>query len=170
MELEPNRKGLEKKFFELCESVVAENNLRLYDMDFFPVSSELRVFIYHPETMTAKLDDCVAIDHALTPFIDSLEWMPESLTLEVSSPGLFRRLRTKEHFASSINQRIALTLASVDELEGLEVAEKNKLKRGKQIIAVLQELGTETITCLINDKKVKVNFSNIKKANLEPEI
>jgi ribosome maturation factor RimP len=170
MELEPNRKGLEKKFFELCESVVAENNLRLYDMDFFPVNSELRVFIYHPETMTAKLDDCVAIDHALTPFIDSLEWMPESLTLEVSSPGLFRRLRTKEHFASSINQRIALTLASVDELEGLEVVEKNKLKRGKQIIAILQELGTETITCLINDKKVKVNFSNIKKANLEPEI
>ncbi len=170
MELTVERKGLEQKFFELCEAVVNENQLCLYDLDFFAGNGELRVFIYRPETMTANLDDCVAVDRALTPHIDTLEWIPESLTLEVSSPGLFRKLRTLDHFERAKGQRIALSLANIDELSGLELSEKNKLKRGKNIVAQLENVSAEAIDCEILGKKIKIDFKNIKKANLEPEI
>ena len=98
-------------FRALVEQSISSLNssLKLYDLEYQTGSLLLRVYIINPETLTAEIGDCVKVDHALTlPLQES--WVPDGITLEVSSPGIFRSLKTDWHFSMSINRRVKLRL------------------------------------------------------------
>jgi len=167
MELIRERKGIEKRFYDLCVDVVSRLGLELYDLDYYPGNGELKVYIMNQATRTATIDDCVNVDHALTPFIDSLDWMPEKLTLEVSSPGLYRSLREMRHFKESLGEFVQLTL--VQPLEGQFPAipknwAKSKKIRGKIIASLEQQ-----IEITDGSTNAYVPFDLIRKANIDPD-
>jgi len=167
MNLKEDRKGIEKKFYDLCLQVVQEQGLELYDLDYLPGSGELRIFIYNPTTKTALIEDCVKVDHALTPHIDSLDWMPERLTLEVSSPGVYRNLRTRQQFEAATGEYLQLTLAKTfDQQEGAPELPK-KIMTSKKIVGKLLECHDDDLVLEIDEKVLKVKLTNIKKANVE---
>lgn len=167
MVLREERKGIDKKFFDLCTQVVEEAGLKLYDLEYIYGSYTLRVYIMNPQTKTAVLDDCATVDRALSPHIDTLEWMPAELTLEVSSPGIFRSLTSVEHFTSSLNERVQLTVfGKLSEYAQGELPKA--LKNSKKFIANLIDANDEGITIEVEDNKVNLKYSDIKKANLEP--
>ena len=107
---------LEQRFFRLCTQVVEDNALELYHLEYRESSGRLLVMIQDSQSgegnkaKTASIEHCVQIDRALTPFIHQEQWMPEKLTLEVSSPGLDRPLVSRWHFEQSIGERIILKL------------------------------------------------------------
>ena len=168
------RKGLEKKFFELCSEVVSEFNLELYALDYLPGSHVLRVFIQDPSTKTAVLENCAAVDRKLTPFIEELEWMPSELTLEVSSPGVYREIKEGSHFVEVVGQRLALNLGRKlqveDIFENLNAPNCKKLAIGqKKIVAKLESISGEEFVFNFQDEfKFLVSIQGIKKANVEP--
>tara|TARA_Y100000590_G_scaffold470750_1_gene669290 strand:- start:60665 stop:61147 length:483 start_codon:yes stop_codon:yes gene_type:complete len=159
---------MDKKFFELCQKVVSAEGLEIYDLDYLPGSHELRLYIQNPETRTAVIEDCIKIDKAMTPYIEEEEWMPSELTLEVSSPGVYRNLTSLEHFKIVEGQNVQLTLKKKldDDLEGLP----KKLKGQKKIIGTLIEVLEEGIALEIEDLKINLKYDEIKKANLEVDI
>jgi ribosome maturation factor RimP len=166
------RKGIEKRFFDLCFKVVESENLSLYDMEYIPGQSELRVFIQDEKTGTALIEDCVRVDRAFTPYIEAEEWMPESLTLQVSSPGLYRKLRTLEHFQSAVGKMILVTIKKKLEPEDVEsddIASK-KLLGEKKFIGKLLQVEDSEIVLETEELKVKIKFENIKRSNLETDI
>lgn len=165
MVLRAERTGMEKRFFELCERVVPETGLELYDLDYLTGSSELRVFIRDPQTKTAVIEDCMKVDRALSPYLEE-DWTPESLTLEVSSPGLFRHLRTMDHFKEVIGEQITLTLSGKLEGEGLSKAALGL----KKVTAPLKALSDEGVVVEIENQDIVIKFEKIKKANLETEL
>ena len=59
MDIVKNRIGVEKKFWELCLSVVQEQGLALYDLEFLPGQKLLRLYIMNPETKSAVIEDCI---------------------------------------------------------------------------------------------------------------
>jgi ribosome maturation factor RimP len=168
------RQGLEKKFFELCTEVVSEFGLEIYALDYLPGSHVLRVFIQDPETKTAVLDNCKSVDRKMTPFIEELEWMPAELTLEVSSPGVYRDIKEGVHFIESVGQRINLGLNR--KLEAKDITENSnapsckKVGIGqKKILANLIEVsGEDFLFEYEGEFKFKINIEDIKKANVEP--
>lgn len=163
MELNVSRSNLEQKFFDLCTKVVGDNGLQVYDMIYITGSSTLRLYIRNPETDTAVIEDCVKIDRAMTPYMEE-DWIPEDFVLEVSSPGMFREIKTKEHFELAKDQRISMRLFSKN-------AEKyEELKGQKQFLAILQAINESDIEVKYLDKIIKVKLEDIKKVNLEPEI
>lgn len=168
MVLREERSGMDKKFFELCQKVVSAEGLEIYDLDYLPGSHELRLYIQNPETGTAVIEDCIKIDKAMTPFIEEEEWMPSELTLEVSSPGVYRNLTSLEHFKTVEGQNVQLTLKKKldDDLEGLP----KKLKGQKKIIGTLIEVLEEGIALEIEDLRIDLKYDEIKKANLEVDI
>ena len=105
MDIHRERTGVEKKFYHMCEPVVQEAGYRLYDMEYVPTSKVLRLYIQDPRTGSAVIDDCVKVDHALSPAFETETWIPEDVVLEVSSPGVYRHLSTLEHFKTSIARR-----------------------------------------------------------------
>lgn len=173
MVLRQERKGMEKKFFELCTQVVKDENLELYDLEYLPGSHELRLYIQNPETGTAVLEDCIRVDRAMTPHIDDSDWMPEELTLEVSSPGLYRQLNTLMHFETVVGEKIKLI--AMKKLEVLfsgtdDVELPRKVKSGKTLIAKLLKVTPEELELELDEKKLNMKFDWIKKANLETEL
>ena len=131
--------------------------LELYDFDYERGSARFRVYIMNPSTKTASLEECVKVDRALTGVFES-EDFPENIVLEVSSPGIYRVIRTKDHFAMSKGDLIKIKLF-----------EKVDSIKGKELIGRLLELDDSQLTLEIikNNKIININFSNIKSANAE---
>ncbi len=160
---------LEKKFFDLCSKIVVEQGLSLYDVEWTQGAQTLTVYIFDEKTNSAIIDDCIKVDRALSPYIDNETWMPENLTLEVSSPGLFRHLNQVVHFQSSVGQEVQLTLfkkLETDHLPEFPKAFKNSTKFKAKLLAA----ENDGIEVELKNQKIKIKYSEIKKANLETDI
>ncbi len=169
MELNKDRSGLEAKYFELCQEVVKAEGLSLYDMEYISGSSTLRVFIFNEETGTAILDECARVDRAFTPHAETLEWIPEKLVLEVSSPGVYRNLATLEHFKKALGEKVKLSLK--EKLDDKVITNLPKaLKGNRKIVAVLKDIRGEELVLGADGFELVVTFDQLKKANLEPDI
>lgn len=169
MNLNKERTGIEQKFFELCLKVVQEEGLSLYDMEYISGSSTLRVYIYNQDTNTAILDECARVDRAFTPYAEALDWLPEKLMLEVSSPGIYRNLNTTEHFEKAVGEKVRFSL--LKKLDPAEFSELPKsLKGNRKFIAILKELKDESVLLDADGFELTLAFEDIKKANLEPDI
>ncbi|ATH08031.1 hypothetical protein BIY24_08725 [Halobacteriovorax marinus] len=169
MVLKAESTGVEKKFYELCSRLCEELGLEIYDLDYLKGSHTLRVFIMNPETKTAVLEECSKLDRALTPYIEEEEWMPSELTLEVSSPGMFRHLSKVEHFEMSLEEDIQFTIRArltQDLFPGIP----KSLQGERKILGKLLKVTEETITVLSHDYELTLKYEDIKKANLEPEL
>ena len=55
------------------------------------------------------------MSRAISPLLDEADPIEQNYTLEVSSPGLERTLRTPEHFAACTGEEIEVRLYSPDE-------------------------------------------------------
>jgi ribosome maturation factor RimP len=105
--------------------------------------SRFRIYIDHPE----------GVDHALCKRVtDVLREYLREYSVEVSSPGLERPLRTREHFEAALGRRVQLRAAG-RKLRG-EV-----LSAGEQSVKVAAADGTET----------EIPYHEIVRANLIDE-
>ena len=55
-----------------------------------------------------SLDKCAEISRMISPILDVDEPMNGEYILEVSSPGIERKLRTKEHFKASVGEKVKI--------------------------------------------------------------
>jgi ribosome maturation factor RimP len=76
----------------------------------------LAVELGGPERLTVYVDHPAGVDHALCARVtDVLRDYLNQYTLEVSSPGIERPLRTPRHFAGVVGRRVSVrTTAEVD--------------------------------------------------------
>lgn len=166
MEVIFERKGLEKKFFEKFVPAISEVGLQLYDLEYLPGQSLLRIYIQNPESKTATIDDCIKVDHLLSPYFESESWIPETITLEVSSPGVYRNLRNLDQVKSSLNEVVSCVI--MGKLDYPELPKKhsgpNKF-RGK-----LTKANEEEITLEIDGEEVFIALQKIKKINVDPDL
>lgn len=68
----------------------------------------LRLFIDRAPSVT--LDDCEYVSRQIGDFLDVEDPIPGFYTLEVSSPGVDRRLRTQDHFDAVVGAEIKLEM------------------------------------------------------------
>ena len=104
-----------------------------------------------------QLDDCVIANQIIKNIFDKTNQLYKGYVLEVSSPGIFRKLKTPDHFKSSTGKRIKVHLNK--KFEGL-----------KTVIGDLEECDNLTI-CILphkNGTDMIIPYSLISSANLEP--
>ena len=82
--------------------------------------------------VTAKgginLDKCAEISRMISPILDVEEPMSGVYNLEVSSPGIERKLRTKDHFKASIGDKVKIKDIATETYKGeLLSADDNKI-------------------------------------------
>lgn len=169
---------LENKFFECCLPIVESIGLELYDIEYFSQNSLLRLYIENPQTKTAKIEECAAVDRALSLPFEEVEWIPENLVLEVSSPGIFRHLKYRSQFEKAIEQRVELSLTHKFEqlLENKSIVPcsdfelPTAIKKAKKAIGILKNIKGNEIVININGCDLLLNVDAIKKANVSPEL
>lgn len=169
MDITQERSGLEKKFFLMCEPVVQEAGYRLYDLEYISTQKLLRLYIQDPRTGSALIEDCVKVDHALTPAFESETWIPEDVVLEVSSPGVYRHLANLEHFRLTIGEVIAVVIMGQLADEQTAGAPKG-IKGEKKFRGKLLEVGEDSFTVEVKNFPLKIAYKQVKKANLDPDL
>jgi ribosome maturation factor RimP len=106
--------------------------------------SRFRVYVDHPE----------GVDHALCEQVtDVLRDYLREYSVEVSSPGLDRPLRTREHFAGVVGRPVRLRVLGKRQLKGEVVSV------GEQTVTVAAVDGAET----------EIPYAEIVRANLIDE-
>lgn len=169
MDVNQERNGLEKKFHHLIEPVVQEAGYRLYDLEYITGQKLLRLYIQDPRTGSALIEDCVKVDHALSEPFEKETWIPEEITLEVSSPGVYRHIANLEHFKMSLNEMIAVVIMGQLSEEQTTGAPKG-IKGEKKFRGKLVEVNAEDYVIDIKGFKLKLNYKQTKKVNLDPDL
>ncbi len=99
------------ELWDLIEPVVQEQSLTLFDID-LPSGRGgiLRITVAAGEGASdgVGIDDCTKVSKRISALDRFEEVIPPRVTLEVSSPGVNRRLRRPEHFQGAIGEHIKL--------------------------------------------------------------
>ena len=100
---------LDRKVREEIENSINSIGFELMEIECSPNTNGLKIvtFIDHLDGVT--LDDCVKASKLIEPILDN-ENEEGAYLLEVSSPGLNRKLITKEHFDRFIGKTIKIKL------------------------------------------------------------
>lgn len=111
-----NKNEILEKLVPLIENTAMRYNSIPLEIDFTKESGKwfLRIFLYKDSGVT--LDDCENVSRSLNPFLDDL--IPVKFYLEVSSPGLDRKLKSDREFIIFNGKVIDLKLKSL--IEGTE--------------------------------------------------
>lgn len=156
---------------EIAERVTASSGLELVELEFRGAGGKarmLRLFIDKPGGVTHA--DCEAVSREVGTILDVEDAVPgASYTLEVSSPGLDRKLVRPEDFVRFVGSRVKLTTR--------EPIEGNRFFEGR-----LESFQDATLVLAMSAGKAKrgkpeqparrleIAFSNVEKANLVPEL
>lgn len=138
-----------KKTRNLAESVCNEVGVRLWDILFKKEGTNwyLRIFIDKPGG--ADINDCEKVSRLIDPLLDEEDFIEQSYFLEVSSAGLDRQLRTKEHFISCIgmmvNVKFYRPINGEKEILGVELLSFSDETIGVSRDGVMLELAKEDV-------------------------
>jgi ribosome maturation factor RimP len=96
---------------ELLSGMAAQHGLSLYDVD-LPRGAQgvLRIFVCRGSAATSKIthSDCAALSKSILEAPQVEDILPGECQLEVSSPGVNRRLNTIEHFQEAVGERVLI--------------------------------------------------------------
>lgn len=99
-----------QELLSLLEGPIAALGYELVDLDLrVGANGLLRVFI--DADGGVGLDDCETVSRQIGALLDVEDPIPGSYVLEVSSPGVDRRLRTSRHFARHVNEEVKIQLS-----------------------------------------------------------
>ena len=147
---------LREQLMVLAEPLLEQLGYELIDLEYMPgrSRSQLRLFIDKPGGV--GIDDCERVSHELSALLDVEDPIPTAYTLEVSSPGLDRVLRTPAHFARFIGDRIWMEL---------KVARDGRRRYTGQLLAS----DGEAVELNVDGAMVRVPFDEISRARLAPQ-
>ncbi|MEO1924308.1 MAG: ribosome maturation factor RimP [Nautiliaceae bacterium] len=127
----------------VIKNIVEDNGCELYDIE-DTVEGDHRYFrVYITKPGGVSLNDCAAINNLISPIFDVEDPVEGKYFLEVSSPGVERKLTKPEHFEKSVGENVKVTLNDGTKIKG----------QLKSFIDNEAEIGKE-----------KVKFEDIKKA------
>ena len=99
-------------------SIVEVSGANFYDTETVTEGKNTIYRVYITKEGGISLDLCAQISHELSPFLDVNPPMGGRYLLEVSSPGLERKLTKPQHFKNAIGEKIKLKIIGVDKLKG----------------------------------------------------
>lgn len=94
---------------EIAGPLAQDMGFELVDVEFVSAGRwTIRVYIDHLEGATGpvSIDDCTRVSRRLDDALEMNQTVPHRFVLEVSSPGIERRLRTIEHFRRHVGERV----------------------------------------------------------------
>ena len=129
----------------------------LVDIEINRQGSEQTIQLFIDSPHGIGMDDCVAVNQLAQEILESTDPTYETYTLEVSSPGIFRKLKTPEHFKTFTGKRIKVRL-------------QQKVEGVKNAIGSLEECTDKEIRLRLetDGSEIVIPFTLITKANLEP--
>ena len=147
----------EKKIIDILSEPLKIAGFELIEVKVRMVNAQRTIQLYIDSHNGIQIDDCVNANQVTKKIFIKTNQPYKNYVLEVSSPGIFRKLKKPAHFKSSTGKRIKVHL-------------QKKIGGHMTVIGDLQKCDEETI-CIMPDKKSSdmiIPYSLISRANLEP--
>ena len=143
-----------QKIEESIENHLKELQLELSDIEYIQEGgyNYLRVYVEKKEGNT-NLDDCVELSQKIDGIVDEL--IKDKFFLEVSTPGIERKLKKAKDFIRFLGENIKVY--SKNQIEGKKVFE-GKLKKFENEIIYLDDIKL--------NKLIEIPLTKLKKANI----
>ena len=140
--------SLETKIKEVLEPVINDLGFKVYDIIYEKEAQDyyLRVFIEKDEVISS--DDCALVSQTIDPILDEKDFIKGSYLLEVSSPGLERRIRDDAQLEKALNSKI-------------EVHTYKKVNEDKVLVGNLISFSENNIILDINNENIEIDRKNI---------
>jgi ribosome maturation factor RimP len=144
---------LRERLIALIEPLAERLGYELVELEYASgrTNATVRLFIDRPEGV--GLDDCERVSREVSALLDVEDPIPTAYTLEVSSPGFDRVLRTQAHFGRFVGSRVFVELK----------APRDGRRRYTGTLLSVDDAGIELE---VDRQKVLVPFGEIGKARL----
>jgi ribosome maturation factor RimP len=145
----------------LLEPPIEALGYELVDIEFAQAgrTGVLRIFIdagAKDSGAGITVEDCANASHAVSEVLETQDPIKGHYTLEVSSPGFDRILRTRAHFERFVGERIFAEL-------------KLPIDGRRRYAGVLKSVAGDTIVMEVDGKAHSLPLERIQKARLRPE-
>ena len=150
-----NVSDLRVTIHNMIQSSVEIMGYELIDTECHRGKKSLKIVVYIDHIKGIKIDDCVKITNAISPILDDDNALNEYYNLEVSSPGLNRKLILKEHYDKFIGKVIKIKL-------------KIKIDNRKIYKGTLLERIDDSISIVENNQKINIQMDAIEICRLVP--
>ncbi len=131
-----------------------ENGLLLFDIEFHSGGNKkdlLRVFIDRSTGVT--VDDCVKVSRELSTQLDISDPIKGKYSLEVSTPGLNRKIRNLDDARESIGKKVRVSSVPID--------------GRKNYLGLLVDVKDDTLILEDNNHRFLIPWNKVRKANIE---
>ncbi|HWM65330.1 MAG TPA: ribosome maturation factor RimP [Steroidobacteraceae bacterium] len=151
---------LRERLIALIEPVLAQLGYELVELEYAAGRTQAVVRIFIDKTgidtpAGISVDDCERVSRDVAALLDVDDPIPTAYTLEVSSPGFDRVLRTPAHFERFVGERVYVELQAP--------------RAGRKRYTGLLKAATATgIELEVDKQTVEVPFGEIAKARLAP--
>ena len=141
----------------LLQPVIEGLGYEVWELEYQPGRGNALLRIYLDAEGGISVEDCERASRAVSEVLDSTDPVPGNYTLEVSSPGLERPLRTARHFAPFVGQLVFVEMVHV-------VDERRRFK------GTLTAAGPDSIEVEVEGRRHVLPLAGIRKAHLAPDI
>lgn len=145
---------------ELLQPILTKKGLSLYEIEYVKEGPDWYLRIFIDKVGGVDIEECGDVSIELSELLDKKDFIKGAYTLEVSSPGVERPLRSikeiKEHINHHINVSLYVHIDGEKEYEGL-------------LTNVNEDLLTIEYRVLSRKKEIKIPYDKIAKARLAVE-
>jgi len=149
--------SLEKEVEKLIEKVLEREGIEIVDIEYVPGPKGGRLTIYIDREGGVDIDTCVRVSELISPLLDTTDIFKSRYYLEVSSPGIERRIKKKKDFERFKGSRV-------------KVETKIPVDGRKNFQGVIGEVGEDHFVLEQEKESHLIRFEDIKRANLVVDI
>ena len=101
---------LRERLIALIEPLLGRLGFELIELEYGAGRAHALLRLYIDREGGVRLDDCERVSREVSALLDVEDPIPCAYTLEVSSPGFDRLLRTRAHFGRFVGSRVFVEL------------------------------------------------------------
>lgn len=143
----------ETAVWQLAEPIAAESGFYIYDIEYIKEGGLWFLRVYIDKDGGITMDECEAFSRTLSDTLDEANPISGNYYLEVSSPGIERRLKTEAHFRRYIGSVIDISLYKA-------------VNGSKLITGILKKYENNEIAVEADGEDILLPLSSVSKANL----
>ncbi|MBC7318042.1 ribosome maturation factor RimP [Candidatus Bipolaricaulota bacterium] len=103
-----------ERLAEIIRQGVALARVELYHWELARFGRELRLTVYIDRPGGVSVEDCARVSQILSDLLDAADPIPSAYVLEVSSPGLDRRLWEPWHYERVVGKKIHVKVRGME--------------------------------------------------------
>ena len=145
---------IEESLFQALNEIVEKKDMRVVNISISGLAKSPSIQIIIDSIQGVSLDDCSFVSKLTDDIIKVNGYYSDDYNLEVSSPGINRQLFSLDDFLLYKNSMVKIKL-------------KKPINNRKNILGIIKVIKNENIILDVYQEEIKIDFKNIKKANIK---